>query len=311
MPDYLSPIANIINIALSSKENSLSTCDESSAVNGSVICDNNEECRYGDIRSGTMNVNSAICCTGAFTCQHSNVTRTKYGDIRCDGRVSCQFSYYVKTDGLTVGRGDIYMAGFANTQVGGYLIETGNSNDISSDMFLQATKEQLFMLDVSVNNLTDIVCSGKRSSCRYKIIRNSNNLFCNGFKACEFSSINNIMDNIYVYGWEGAKNATFIKNSGNLYCGSYDACARIGEITNIFGDIYGSGTRALWGNNITNVFGNVIAFGDTTLGNSSVTNASSVCRLQSVAVFLFFFFFALWLVFVVRRLTGLILFDSH
>ena len=138
--------------------------------------------------------------------------------------------------------------------------------------------------------------NGKQSTCRYKIVRNSNNLYCNGFESCDFSSISNILDNIYVYGWEGAKNASFIKNSGNLYCGSYEACAQIGEISIIFGDIYGSGTRASCKNNITNVVGNVIAFGNTTLGNSNVTNASSVCHLQFVSVFSFFLFLFLFLV---------------
>ena len=50
------------------------------------------------------------------------------------------------------------MAGFGNAQVDGYfLIEAGNSSDISFDMFLQATQEQLFMFDVSGKNLADIV----------------------------------------------------------------------------------------------------------------------------------------------------------
>ena len=156
LPDYLSPIANIINITLSSEEKSLSTCDESIAVNGSIICVNNQQCRYRDVK--TTSVYGDICCSGAFSCQESNVTRTKYGDIRCDGRVSCQFSHYTATDGITVGRGDIYMAGFGNSQVDGYfLIEAGNSSDISFDMFLQATQEQLFMFDVSGKNLADIV----------------------------------------------------------------------------------------------------------------------------------------------------------
>ena len=63
LPDYLSPIANIINITLSSEEKSLSTCDASNAVNGTVICVNNQQCRYRDVK--TTSVYSDICCGGA------------------------------------------------------------------------------------------------------------------------------------------------------------------------------------------------------------------------------------------------------
>ena len=69
-----------------------------------------------------------------------------------------------------------------------------------------------------------------------------------------------------------------IENIGNLYCGAFEACIDIGYVSNVFGDVYASGTRALSGVTISDVAGNLIGFGRSSLESSIVTNATSVCQ---------------------------------
>ena len=293
----------------------MTTCDEDSAVNGSVICGNLEECeRVSDDSldvTSSKNNNAAVCCTGVNSCRYATAdAQTKYGDFRCDARRSCYDMVYIGTNGISVGRGDIYNAAFSDRRSFLIIIEGGNinSSDTSIDMYLNANEEEL-ILDVSVNNLTDIVCSGTHG-CWNASIRNSNNLFCNSKNACGYGIIRNIFDNIYVYGERGAIRAISITNVGNLYCGAYTSCSDIGEISNVFGDVYGSGTQALASSNIANVLGNVIGFGDMVLSGATVTNATDVCAcictikhlfvdIEQCSYFVFFFvfcflFFCLW-----------------
>ena len=284
LPDDLAPMPNIMNITLSGQENSMNTCDEDSAVNGSVICGDLQGCEGVsddslDVTSSKNN-NAAVCCTGVTSCRLATAdAQTKYGDFRCDGRKSCFDMKYVGTDGLSVGRGDIYSTGQgdnSNTEVTVFEAGNINSSDITVDMYLTANENQLMVLGVSMNNLTDIVCSARRS-CFDSTIRNSNNLFCGGKNSCRYSTISNIFDNIYVYGVQSADQAASIKNVGNLYCGAYLSCSRISEISGVFGDVYGSGTQALMSSNIVNVLGNVIGLGDMVLSGATVTNATDVC----------------------------------
>ena len=297
LPEYLYPIPNTINITLISLENTINTCNSSI-----IFCGDNNECKNtaSDGLSTTNYTNGGICCSGTDSCTDLNFTLTKYGDIGCYARQACSTIQNIQTDGISVGRGDIYLSGRvtdSGSRTGVHIIDGGSSvsgsgGDIGIGMFLNATETQLNSNFVS-NNLTDIVCSGKKS-CRSKIVKNSNNLFCHGMQSCQSSEIFNIFDNMYVYGYRAAYD-TNISNIGNLYCAAEGAC-KGSVIRNVFGDVYGSGTEALLDDSVSNVSGNLIAFGYKTLAQSTIVNTTNVCQKNQFFAksLLNFFLFALF-----------------
>ena len=242
LPSYLYSIPSLLDVEMSTIEDSLNTCN--SSLTGGTNCED-----WGGCSSQLFDDTEPICCTGYGACSTSGNMTTADSNIRCDAYQSCEHNpNFILTNGMS----------------GGNLYFTGNEAAGRSNSFKTQIQTQW----------NDVFCTADES-CRYRKIKYVNNLYCNAWYACEEAQITSI-NNVYIYGFGAAYSATKIQDVGNLYCGAYQACWNVQSINNIRGDVYGSGPLALYESNIANVNNSVIGFGYRALRDATVTNATNV-----------------------------------
>lgn len=248
-------IPSLVNVTMSTYENSFIPCYWQQT--GAIVCEDFIECNQGYLVSN----GSTICCQGFFSCSASiNITTTidtveNTIALRCDGHAAC--SDVVDLIWAKNG-GDIYFAGKSFSDV-----ESGT---------IQTTTQY------------DIYCTAT-TSCAELIIKNCNNLYCNGYSSCSEMNLIENVNKIWFYGeWSGYE--SIITNIGeDIYCGAYQACYST-IITNVANDVYGNGYQVLYDATITDIGGIVYGIGHESLSNVNIRNSTNVCnhynRLQCV-----------------------------
>ena len=163
-------------------------------ANSSVNCGNTQECQSHNISF----LNEAICCSAYRSCRFSSTTLT----VNVSSMdISEKFADMI----------DIYCGGHRSCRSG------------TSKIVIQSDNNDNYNSNISQSFATfDVFCDGY-NSCKNSNLFNGNNLFCRGSYSCDEAIIDSI-DNVFAFGNDAIVDATVSNISGNIYCLGYKSC---------------------------------------------------------------------------------------
>lgn len=230
----LPPLINVTKPSSKDFNNSINICDEN--ITNSIVCDDYRECAYN--AKSLINKNNPVCCRAGQACLGANNITSdilgvgsghsdnKYNNsvaVRCDGYQSCEdiTNFIVAVNG-----GDMHFTAYwAAAGWGRGIIKTMPGYDI--------------------------YCTTPYA-CRWREIKNGNNLYCTSKWSCDGSLFIGYFNNIYFYGALTALESTVGDVSNNVYCATWWAC-QLANFSNIGNSLFGYGISSLESAVIVNV----------------------------------------------------------